>query len=157
MTLPDFISRLTPDQRKPWETQPMAVVEKQVIVSPDLPSNDVFYVLKGEFEVTTYSERGKIVFYRIIGPGDLFGELAAIDDGPRSATVRARAVCTVPSISMTVVWPEALPGFWAKIGAVQLATTTARQSPAGILRLNEIRLNCMVGRSGRLLSETVCG
>lgn len=87
MTLPDFISRLTPDQRKLWETQPMAVVEKQVIVGPDLPSNDVFYVLKGEFEVTTYSERGKIVFYRIIGPGDLFGELAAIDDGPRSATV----------------------------------------------------------------------
>lgn len=67
----------------------MAVVEKQVIVSPDVPSNDVFYVLSGEFEVTTYSERGKIVFYRIIGPGDLFGELAAIDDGPRSATVAA--------------------------------------------------------------------
>lgn len=87
MTLPDFISRLTPDQRKFWETQPMAVVDKQVLVSPDLPSNDVFYVLKGEFEVSTYSERGKVVFYRIIGPGDLFGELAAIDDGPRSATV----------------------------------------------------------------------
>lgn len=67
----------------------MAVVEKQVIVSPDMPSNDVFYVLSGEFEVTTYSERGKIVFYRIIGPGDLFGELAAIDDRPRSATVAA--------------------------------------------------------------------
>jgi CRP-like cAMP-binding protein len=87
MTLPDFISRLTPDQRKHWETQPLAVVEKQVIVSPDMPSNDVFYVLKGEFEVTTYSERGKIVFYRIIGPDDLFGDFAAIDDGPRSATV----------------------------------------------------------------------
>lgn len=87
MTPPEFISRLTPDQRKLWETPPVAVVEKQVIVSPDMPNNDVFYVLKGEFEVTTFSERGKIVFYRIIGPGDVFGELAAIDDGPRSATV----------------------------------------------------------------------
>lgn len=87
MILPNFISRLTPDQRKLWETPPVAVVEKQVVVSPDMPSTDVFFVVKGEFEVSTYSERGKIVFYRVIGPGDLFGELAAIDGGLRSATV----------------------------------------------------------------------
>lgn len=65
----------------------MTVVDKQVLVGPDLPTNDVFYVLKGEFEVSTSSERGKVVFYRVIGPGDLFGELAAIDGGPRAATV----------------------------------------------------------------------
>ncbi len=118
MTPPEFISRLTPDQRKLWETPPVAVVEKQVIVSPGMPNNDVFYVLKGEFEVTTFSERGKIVFYRIIGPGDVFGELAAIDDGPRSATVTSLSdgqlirigggdfknlVATSPDVSMWLV------------------------------------------------------
>jgi CRP/FNR family transcriptional regulator, cyclic AMP receptor protein len=87
MNLPDFVTRLPPDQKKHWEAQPIPVIEKQVIVSPDLPSADVFYVVKGEFEVTTFSEKGKIVFYRTISPGDLFGELAAIDGGQRAATV----------------------------------------------------------------------
>lgn len=88
MTLPDFVTRLPPDQRKHWEAKPVPVVEKQVIVSPDMPGNaDVFYVVKGKFEVTTYSEKGKIVFYRTIKPGDLFGELAAIDGLERAATV----------------------------------------------------------------------
>jgi CRP/FNR family cyclic AMP-dependent transcriptional regulator len=88
MTLPDFVARLPPDQRKHWEAKPIPVVEKQVIVSPDMPGGaDVFYVVKGKFEVTTYSEKGKIVFYRTIKPGDLFGELAAIDGRERAATV----------------------------------------------------------------------
>jgi CRP-like cAMP-binding protein len=88
MNLPDFVTRLPPDQKKHWEAKPIAVAEKQVIVSPDMPTNtDVFYVVKGEFEVTTYSEKGKIVFYRMISPSDLFGELAAIDGRERAATV----------------------------------------------------------------------
>jgi CRP/FNR family cyclic AMP-dependent transcriptional regulator len=88
MNLPDFVPRLPPDQKKHWEAKPIAVVDKQVIVSPDLPSNnDVFYVVKGKFEVTTYSEKGRIVFYRTIRPGDVFGELAAIDGRERAATV----------------------------------------------------------------------
>jgi CRP/FNR family transcriptional regulator, cyclic AMP receptor protein len=89
MTLPDLMSCLTPDQQKLWEPLSAPVVEKQVIVSPDTRATDVYYVVKGEFEVSTYSERGKIVFYRVIGPGDLFGELAAMDGEPRSATVTA--------------------------------------------------------------------
>jgi len=89
MTLPDLMSCLTPDQQKLWEPLSAPVVDKQVIVSPDTRATDVYYVVKGEFEVSTYSERGKIVFYRVIGPGDLFGELAAVDGEPRSATVTA--------------------------------------------------------------------
>lgn len=85
----EFLSRLGAEHRKLWETMPIAVKKDDVIVSPDLPSNEVYFVLKGTFEVSTFSEKGKIVFYRTISPGDLFGELAAMDGMPRAATVTA--------------------------------------------------------------------
>jgi CRP-like cAMP-binding protein len=93
MTLPSeslkFLSKLSPDQRRSWEAAPIPVVKDQVIVSPERDDRDVFYVVEGDFEATTESDKGKIVFYRAIGPGDLFGEFAAVDKGKRSATVTA--------------------------------------------------------------------
>ncbi|MEQ9814181.1 MAG: Crp/Fnr family transcriptional regulator [Azospirillaceae bacterium] len=51
---------------------------------------DVFFVLEGRAQVIIYSSEGKVVGYRTIGPGDIFGELAAIDGRPRSASVVAQ-------------------------------------------------------------------
>jgi len=86
---PEFLARLTADHRKLWETQAVPTIKDEVVVSPEKPANDVYFVLKGTFEVSTFSEKGKIVFYRTITPGDLFGEIAAIDGMPRSATVKS--------------------------------------------------------------------
>lgn len=47
----------------------------------------VILVLRGRVKVATLSEGGREAIVAVRGPGDLLGELAAIDDGPRSMTV----------------------------------------------------------------------
>lgn len=50
---------------------------------------NVFIMHSGLARVTIFSQQGRPVTYRDIGAGAIFGELAAIDDAPRSAAVMA--------------------------------------------------------------------
>jgi CRP/FNR family cyclic AMP-dependent transcriptional regulator len=61
-------------------------------------SDDVFFIASGEVKVTIYARTGKAVSFSIMGPGEVFGEYAAIDHGPRSASVEARTSCLVASL-----------------------------------------------------------
>jgi CRP/FNR family transcriptional regulator, cyclic AMP receptor protein len=62
-------------------------------------SDDVFFIAAGEVCVTIYSTAGKAISFRNLGTGDTFGEYAAIDGEPRSASVEARASCFIASMS----------------------------------------------------------
>src|SRR4029450_7487831 len=62
-------------------------------------SNDVFFIANGEVRVTIYSVSGKAVSFCDLGPGEVFGEYAAIDGQPRSASVQARSSCEIASLS----------------------------------------------------------
>jgi CRP/FNR family transcriptional regulator, cyclic AMP receptor protein len=61
-------------------------------------SDDVFFVISGEVRVTIYSLAGKAVSFSELGPGEVFGEYPAIDQGPRSASVEARTSCVVATV-----------------------------------------------------------
>ena len=61
-------------------------------------SDDVFFVAAGEVCVTIYSLAGKAVSFRNLVTGDIFGEYAAIDGEPRSASVEARTGCLIASM-----------------------------------------------------------
>ena len=61
----------------------------EVIVAHDEPGRDVFFVIEGRARATVFSEGGRVVAYRDMEPGDIFGELSAIDGNPRSASVVA--------------------------------------------------------------------
>jgi CRP/FNR family cyclic AMP-dependent transcriptional regulator len=52
-------------------------------------SDRVVVVLSGRVKVSTVTDDGKEIVLAFRGPGDLLGELSAIDGGPRSATVSA--------------------------------------------------------------------
>ena len=56
-------------------------------------SSDIFFVLDGRVRVVIYAPNGRDVSFRDLGPGDVFGELAAIDQQPRSASVMALGAC----------------------------------------------------------------
>lgn len=62
-------------------------------------SDDVFFITAGEARVSIYSLAGKAVTFTDLGPGDMFGEYAAIDGARRSATIEARTSCHVASMS----------------------------------------------------------
>lgn len=58
-------------------------------------SEDVFFVGAGEVRVIIHSQAGKAVNFHDLGPGEMFGEIPAIDGGPRSASVEARSDCHI--------------------------------------------------------------
>ncbi|HEX7706649.1 MAG TPA: Crp/Fnr family transcriptional regulator [Thermoanaerobaculia bacterium] len=63
-------------------------------------TGDIFYVIReGKVKVTMISPEGKEIILSMLGPGDFFGEMALLDDEPRSATI----VATEP-VELITIW-----------------------------------------------------
>ena len=63
-------------------------------------SGDVFCLIReGQVKVTMISPEGKEIILALLGPGDFFGEMALLDDEPRSATV----IATEP-LDLVTIW-----------------------------------------------------
>ena len=62
-------------------------------------SSNVYFVVSGEVRVRLYSLNGRSIGFCDLKRGDMFGEVAAIDAAPRSASVEARTNCLVASIT----------------------------------------------------------
>ena len=67
-------------------------------------STDVFVVVSGAVRVVIYSLAGREVTFRNIEAGQYFGELAAIDGLPRSATIVAIDDSIISSMSAETFW-----------------------------------------------------
>jgi len=67
----------------------------QLIIGHLDTSCDVLFLLDGQARVSVYSAQGKQVSFRDIRPGGIFGEMAAIDGAPRSASIEAISGCLV--------------------------------------------------------------
>ena len=61
----------------------------QTILERGCDSSDVLFIVDGTVNIVNYSHSGREVAYATLGTGDCFGELAAIDGRPRSASVVA--------------------------------------------------------------------
>lgn len=61
----------------------------QRIISRNAAERDVFFLVSGRVRITTYSEGGRQVTFRDISAGEVFGEMAGLDELPRSADVIA--------------------------------------------------------------------
>jgi CRP-like cAMP-binding protein len=77
---------------------------RQQIVGHQEDSRTVFFLAVGKAHATIFSENGKQVTFRDINAGEMFGEFAAIDGKPRSATVEAATRCTVAAMSPELFW-----------------------------------------------------
>jgi CRP-like cAMP-binding protein len=67
-----------------------ATAPDDVLVEQGEPSDAVFVIVRGRFEVDIEVEGAGVRAVRMLGPGRCFGELAVLDHEPRVATVTAR-------------------------------------------------------------------
>lgn len=61
----------------------------QIVIAEDTLSADVYFIVSGRVQISLLSAHGRETILREMGSGRLFGELAAIDESPRSASVIA--------------------------------------------------------------------
>jgi CRP/FNR family cyclic AMP-dependent transcriptional regulator len=94
---------------------------------------DVYMLTSGSARVLNYSENGKVIDYATLGKGDVFGELAAIDGLPRSASVVTQTPCT-----MGVLAGEK---FIDLVIHNPVASLALLQRLAGIVRFSDKRIN----------------
>jgi CRP/FNR family transcriptional regulator, cyclic AMP receptor protein len=71
----------------------------RALLEKDSPSANVFLVRSGSARVVIYSSVGREVWVNTAEPGDLIGEIAALDGEPRSASVVALSELVVATIS----------------------------------------------------------
>jgi CRP-like cAMP-binding protein len=72
---------------------------QEQVINRDSENRDVYFVATGAVRVVNYSYSGREVSYDDIAAGGFFGELAAIDGKPRSATVVALKKSSIASLS----------------------------------------------------------
>jgi CRP-like cAMP-binding protein len=69
------------------------------IISRNAADRDVYLLVSGRVRITTYSQGGRQVTFRDIAAGELFGEVAALDDKPRTADVIALDAALLASMA----------------------------------------------------------
>lgn len=67
----------------------MTVQKGQVVLSEGARGNDVFLIVSGHVQVSRFSRHGREVILAQMGPGEIFGEMAAMASRARTATVTA--------------------------------------------------------------------
>ncbi len=79
------------------------VREEQIVHAED-ETDEVYFVVEGTVRAEVYSGSGRAVTFRDLGPGEVFGELSAIDQKPRSANVVALSDVTIAAVSANEFW-----------------------------------------------------
>ena len=98
----------------------------EVIVKQDDTGDCMYVLLSGEARVIHHSG-GRDVELAILREGDFFGELALVDEGPRSADVLAIGDCALLRITQAVisavagVYPTAAFKFLIAIGRIMVS------------------------------------
>jgi len=70
-------------------TRPKLFKARQTVVRQGDVADAAFIIVHGRLEASTVGGDGKKAVLSVMGPSEVFGELAVLDGGPRSATVRA--------------------------------------------------------------------
>lgn len=96
-----LFANLKPDaqQKVAQQMRPVAYTSGQQIFARGDPGNDLYLVLDGRVRLSIISLEGRELAFTHAGPGEIFGEIATLDGGARTAD--ATAVSAVKALSLS--------------------------------------------------------
>lgn len=109
-----------------------------------------FMILKGRVKVTILGDDGREVILSMLGTGDVFGEMALLDDEPRSATAIAVEDCDLLSLQRSEF--DGVVKSRASISAGLIKVLSARLRKANH-QISTLALLDVYGRVARVLME----
>ena len=116
----------------------------RTLVEKGSTSADVFFVLEGRAEVVLYSSSGREVSVHNIGPGDMFGELAVLDGGTRSASIVASSELVVAAMRapdfMKCIESSPAAGIWLARGLA----SSVRRATEQIFELSALNVQARI-------------
>ena len=72
---------------------------QDLVIDRQSETKDIFFIISGSVRVANYSLSGRIIAFADLIEGSHFGELAALDNQPRSASVFALSSCLLGIIT----------------------------------------------------------
>jgi CRP-like cAMP-binding protein len=71
----------------------VAVAAREEVFHKGDPGSQLYVVIRGRLKALSTSPEGDDVVFSVMGPGEVFGEVALLSERPRTATVRAIERC----------------------------------------------------------------
>ncbi len=91
-------------------------VASQVILLENDWGSSVYFILEGWVKIRTHNLDGKEITLNILGKGELFGEMAALEELPRSTdaiTLTPTTIATIPAQDfISLIYSEPLAGVY---------------------------------------------
>ncbi|HEY8493670.1 MAG TPA: sigma 54-interacting transcriptional regulator [Myxococcota bacterium] len=150
-----FLRRLPPSRldRLVSESELRVLEPREVLVAEGEPADRVNLVLEGEALVSKRVGAHEEVTIAVRGPGDWLGEMALIDEGPRSATVTAQqrlAVLEIPPRAFAEAigsTPE------AALDLLRVVTARLRESDQAVIAALSAKAEALADENRRLLRD----
>ena len=109
--------------------------EGELILDFDDAGRDIFIILEGGVRVMLRTPAGQELLFGDLGPDAFFGEIAAIDGRPRSASVAALYRSRLAVLPSGPVMEEILASPAASLACMQLLTARLREKDERLLEL----------------------
>jgi ATP-binding cassette subfamily B protein len=110
------------------------VPENRAVFEQGDPGDKFYVIAHGTVEVLQRDEDGTERRLRVLQDGEVFGELALLNDAPRTATVRTRTACLLLTLSSQQFFQllDSVPRLRATIQDVTAAWSARAATPAAV-------------------------
>jgi len=122
----------------------LTVKAGEAIVKQDEHGDCMYVLISGKASVI-HRKEGKQFELATLGTGDFFGEIALVDEGPRSADVEAMEDCTLVRIPQSVI--RALAGVYP-MAAFKLLVAVGRVLVSRLRKGNQKYIDSLLLASG---------